>query len=108
MTQLVEFPVDEGGSILMEVDAPPRGPVTRGRGAEAAVTQAGESLERALGRIGPAVKGIVDELRSAAEWPDEVTVEFSVKVSADANVIIARSTGEANFKIALKWTRDHG
>jgi hypothetical protein len=78
--------------------------VTRGGRPEEAVTRAGESLERVLGRLGPALKGIVGELRAAAEWPDEVAVEFSVKLSADANVIIARSTAEANFKIALKWT----
>ena len=76
MTQLLDLELEEGGSILVEVDEPVRGPVTRGRPAEA-VTQAGESLERVLGRLGPAVRGIVSELRAAADWPDEVELEFA-------------------------------
>ncbi len=103
MTQLLDLELEEGGSILVEVEEQARGPVTRGRSTEA-VTQAGESLERLLGRLGPAVKGIVSELRAAADWPDEVEVEFGVKLSTYTNVIIARAGGEANFRIALKWS----
>jgi Trypsin-co-occurring domain 1 len=41
-----------------------------------------------------------------ADWPDEVNIEFAVKLSADANVIIARTGAEANFTISLRWTRE--
>jgi hypothetical protein len=79
--------------------------VTRGGRTGAAVVEAGESLDHVVGRLGPAIKGIVSELREAADWPDEVEVEFAVKISADSNVIIARAGGEANFRIALRWSR---
>ena len=49
------------------------------------------------------MRGIMTQIREAAERPDEVEVEFGVKLSADSNVIIARAGGEANFRIALKW-----
>jgi len=105
MAQLVDFKLEEGGSILVEVEEQTREPVTRrGRPAEA-VTQAAESLEQVLGRLGPAMKGIVSELRAAADGPEEVEIEFGVKLATDANVIIARTSGEANFRIALKWSR---
>jgi hypothetical protein len=32
-------------------------------------------------------------------------VAFAFRLSADANVIVARSTGEANLKISLRGTR---
>jgi hypothetical protein len=89
---------------LVEVEQRAGGPVTRGPGSAAAVVEAGESLEQVLGQLGPGVKGIVSQLRAAADWPDEVEIEFGVKLSADANVIIARTGGEANFRIALKWS----
>ena len=54
------------------------------------------------------MKGVVTRLREAADWPDEVTVEFSIKLSADSNVIIARAAGEANFKISMSWSRAQG
>ncbi len=65
--------------------------------------EAGQSLERVVGRIGPIVKGIVSELRASADWPDEVEVEFAVKISADSNLVIARAGGEENFRIARRW-----
>jgi hypothetical protein len=104
MTQLLDLELEEGGSILVEVEEPAPGPVTRGRPAET-VTKAGESLEQVLGQLGPAVRGIVSQLRTAADWPEEVQVEFGVKLSTDANVIIARAGGEANLRIALTWSR---
>jgi Trypsin-co-occurring domain 1 len=105
MTQLLEFKNEQGGSVLVEVEEP-RGPVTRGGRAVEAVVEAGESLEQLLARLGPAIRGIVVQLRETAEWPDEVELEFGVKLSADSNVIIARAGGEANFRIALKWSRE--
>ena len=104
MTQLVEFDLREGGMVLVEVDGA-NGRVTRGGRPAALATKAGHSLEQVLGGVGPAVRGVVSELRAAADWPDEVEVEFAVKLSSDANVIIARTGGEANFRIALRWSR---
>jgi Trypsin-co-occurring domain 1 len=106
VTQLLELDLEEGGSILIEVDEQSRGPVTRGVGAADVVTKTGESLEQVLGRVGPAVREIVSDLRSAADWPDEVEIEFAVKLSTDASVIIARAGGEANFRILLRWSNE--
>lgn len=105
MSQLVELPLEQGGSILVEVDEVRSGPLTRGGRTEDMVTTAGESLEQVLGKLGPAVQGIVSKLREGADWPDQVEVEFAVKLSAGANVIITRTEGEANFRIALRWSR---
>lgn len=106
MSQLVRMDLKDGGSVLVEVaDSPPSGPVTRGWWTDEIVTSTGATLEQALNGLGPVVKGVVARLREAAAWPDEVAVEFAIKLSADANVIIARSTGEANFKISLRGTR---
>jgi hypothetical protein len=98
--------LDDGGSVLVEVaDGAAPGPVTRGGRAQDLVTSAGASLGEALDQLGPVVKGVVTRLREAADWPDEVEVEFAIKLSADANVIIARSSGEANFRISMRWAR---
>lgn len=102
MGDLLEFKTAGGEAVLVEV-AETSGPVTRGGRGEAVIS-AGESLEHILGRLGPTVHGIVEHLRSAPSAPDEVEVEFGVKLSADSNVIISRVGGEANFRIALKWS----
>lgn len=105
---LLEFRLDGGGSILVEVEPAPRGPVTRGGGGDAAVrvvAAAEDSLQKVLAGVGPAVSGVLDQFRDSTRGPDEVTVEFSVKLAADAGVIIARTSGEANFKVTAKWSR---
>jgi hypothetical protein len=105
MAELIEFATDDGQTVLVEVQEAAGRPVTRGRGTEELVTRASDSLEDVLARLGPVVKGVVGQLRATADWPDEVQVEFAVKLSADSNVIVARAGGEANFRIALKWVR---
>jgi hypothetical protein len=108
VSQLVKMDLADGGSVLVEVEDAASGHVTRGGRAESLVTDAGDTLEHALDQLGPIVKGVVSRLREAADWPDEVTVEFSIKLSADANVIIARTAGEANFRISMSWSRGQG
>lgn len=104
MADLLEFKSELGTTVLVETADPAHsGPLTRG-GRGAAVAEAGKSLESMLGQLGPTVRGIVSELRASTDWPDEVEVEFAVKVSADSNVIIARAGGEANFRIAVRWS----
>lgn len=98
--------LEDGGSVLVETDEPSCGPVTRGGKPDEAVTKAGKSLEQVLGQLGPTLRGIVTQLRETADWPDQVDDEFAVKLSTDANVIIARASGEANFRIALRWSQD--
>ena len=106
MSPLLDLDLERGGSILVEVDQlDPGGPIMRGGRPAQAVVKAGETLEHVLGQLGPAVRGIVSELRSAADWPDEVEVEFAIKLSIDANIVIARTGGEANFRIVLRWSR---
>jgi hypothetical protein len=62
MSELVRFESDQGGEVLVEVaepvDGPTGGRVTRGGGRSAAViSDAGESLEQVLGKLGPVIQG---------------------------------------------------
>ena len=101
--------LEEGGSVLVEVtDAVSSRPGHSRRKRRGARDGRGRDAREALDQLGPVVKGVVTKLREAADWPDEVTVEFSIKLSADANVIIARTGGEANFKISMRWSRAEG
>lgn len=106
MGELLKFGTGHDDVVLVEVEENYLAPVTRGGRAGAAVVEAGESLDHVVGRLGPVIKGLVSEVRSSADWPDEVEVEFSVKISADSNVVIAKAGGEANFRINLTWSHN--
>jgi hypothetical protein len=107
---LVDLPLEEGGSVKVEVDEAPRGgdpqrPVTRSARPGEMVTTAAQTFEQALGGLGPAARAIVSKLRAAAD-PSEITVEFGITISADAGVIVARTGGEANFRVVLTYNRE--
>ena len=55
MKRLVEFSLDEGGSVLVEVNDPPEGPVTRGIGNDrsALVGKADKTFEDATAAVSP-------------------------------------------------------
>jgi len=48
------------------------------------------------------------QARMAAVPPDAIDVELGLKLTAKTGFVIAESTGEATFKVVLKWThKDH-
>lgn len=103
MAQLVEFPLADGGSVLVEVTKHEAGVVTRGlKGAEVP-ERAGQTFEEAVSRIRPAVEGVITQLRSLATAPDEVNVEFGLDLHAEAGAFIAAVSTTANFTVALTW-----
>lgn len=108
MAQLLELNIQDGSTVLVEVEEVASGPVTRSGRAQSAVIEAGASLEQVLGKLGPTLGSVVRQVRDTVDRPDEVQIEFAVKLSTDANVIIARAGGEANFRIALKWSSGGG
>jgi hypothetical protein len=104
LTELVEYELADGTRVFVEVDEVSTGPVTRGGGRDAIVKATG-TLEDALRRIGPMTAAAFDQLRQLAEAPDEIDIEFGVKLHAEMGAIIAKSGGEANFQISLRWRR---
>jgi hypothetical protein len=108
MSQLAQFPLKKGGFLVVEVDGTQNSQahVMRGSIAENALAQASDTFESALEKVQSAAEGILHHLRSLAQPPDEVEVEFGVKMSAESGAIIAKASGEANFKINLTWKKN--
>ncbi len=103
MARLVEFPLQDGGSVLVQVDEDARpGGVTRGLG-NRVVEQAQESFEQAVDRVQPAVQALLSRLRQVAETPEEVQVEFGLQLSAEAGAFVAAASSTGNFRVTMTW-----
>jgi len=104
MKHLIEFPLENGETILVEVDEPEASglvPVARPGEIAAKATQ---TFESAMDQIKPLASGIVQKLRALSEPADEITVEFGLKLTASAGIYLAAGVGgEANYKVTLKW-----
>lgn len=107
MKRLVEFPLDQGGSIIIEVDEPAAGPTMRGLGKDrsALVEEADKTFEDATAAITPAARSLIARFRSIEDPPDEVGIEFGVQLSAQTWAFIASIAAEANFKVSMTWRR---
>jgi NTP-dependent ternary system trypsin peptidase co-occuring protein len=111
MQRLVEFPLHDGGSVLVEIDdAQASGQVTRGWGdqGQRVVEQAQQSFEQAVARVQPAVQGLLGQLRSLAETPEHIQVEFGLQLSAEVGAFVAGASSSGNFKVSMAWDRHPG
>jgi hypothetical protein len=105
MRGLIEVPLEGGGSLCVEVDEELEPGVVRvGRPGEIAAT-ARQTLEASLDQLKPMATAVIDRLRMIKYPPHQVNVEFGIKLTAQAGVVIAASTGEANLTVRLCWDR---
>jgi len=103
MRQLVKVSLEDGQTVLVELEDVEDGIVRSKRPGEV-VAALNESLEAALERFVPMAQAIVGKFRNLAERPDEVGVEFGIKLTGTAGLVVAHASGEANFKVTLHWS----
>lgn len=106
MKRLIEFPLEDGGTILVEVEAPEEAGMVKAGLGEGMPEQARQSFEAALEKIRPAAQAIIAKLRALHAPPDEIEVEFGLKMSAEAGAFVAAASAEANYKVTLTWKRE--
>lgn len=106
MKRLVEFPLEAGGAVIVEVEEAEleAGVVRASRPGEIAA-RAAQTFEAALEKIKPAASAIIAKLRSLSDPPDEMEVEFGLKLSAEAGAVVASSSIQAHYTVTLKWKR---
>jgi len=102
MTRLVEYPLQDGGSIVVEMDDGPGGP----RLASDTTERAHRTFEDAVTSIQPIGKALLEQVKSLS--PDSVQLELGVKLNAKAGIVLASSSAEGHVKITLKWSPDKG
>jgi len=109
----VEFPLEDGGSILIETpdlqEKVQSGFVKSGQGeaAREAALPAGRSFDASVENVRKAAELLVTKLRTISTPPDEMTVSFGLKASGDlGSLAIGKVGGEANYAVTLKWKKE--
>ncbi len=102
---VVELPLDDDGddTIAVQIREQDEGLIRVGRTGTRLATQASRSLGAMLDTVRPVAERFVESFRSMPDAPDEMTLEFGISLSAEADVVVARSAGEANFSVTLVW-----
>jgi hypothetical protein len=100
MAAYVELPVGDDDLITVEVSG--QGVVRAGAGE--VVARATERFDQAMAQVTRMGQDAIAKARAAAVPPDAIDVELGLKLTAKTGFVIAESSGEANFKVILKWT----
>jgi len=100
VADFVKYVLDDGTEVLFESA---EGDLVDLRTGEVAVT-AGGPLQGRLHAVAAAAEEVSTSLRSRLS-PDEVTLEFGVKVSGEVSWwFFAKTSGEATINVKLKWS----
>jgi hypothetical protein len=105
-TVLLYMPLsrDEGAHLVAEVDSVDlEGVELVADDGSGHLTKAVGSLAEAFDKLEPALGMIVSRLRSAARQPDEITVDFGLKLGGEAGLVFAKGTVEANIAVSVTW-----
>ena len=103
--EIVEFKLADGSPVYVEVDERDAGGVERvGRGEEA-VAKAQDRFVEALDKIKPATEAVLNTFRDL-NTPDEINLEFGIKLSGTLGALFASVDSEATFKVSLKWKNE--
>jgi hypothetical protein len=62
---------------------------------------AAQTLETAMEPVISGATAVLDKLRGVR--PSGVTLEFGIKLTAEAGAVIAKTAGECNFAVTLHW-----
>lgn len=110
MARFVEFPLEEGGSILIEVNEEALGRagfVKAGEPQKDVAEVAKLSFDAAIENVRRASNVMVAKLRNLSTTPDEMQVNFSLKASVElGNLAVSKGGPDASYFVSLKWRRE--
>jgi hypothetical protein len=105
MKRLVEFPLEDGTKMLVEIEEPDQGGLVMASRSDGIIVKAHETLEKSMEKVKPAAQLVIQQLRKLHDAPDEVQVTFGLKLSAEAGAVLASGGVEANYTVTLKWVK---
>ena len=103
MKHLIEYDLEGGGSIFVEVEESRVGGIVQASKGEIAA-KASQTFEAAIDAVKPAILSVVTKLKEIST-PGQIAVEFGLKLGAKAGAIFSSADAEATFKITLTWKR---
>jgi hypothetical protein len=101
-TELVRFILPDGSSLLVEVDGQEPG-IQRASRVDDFIVQAKVSLDGAMEHIRAMAAVTLTKLEDLPRRPDDIEVEFGVRLNAEAGAVIAKTQAEGHLTIRLTW-----
>ena len=102
---IIEFKTEDNEILLIEVEAKKAGTYrgSNDKGDKDSLFKAEDKFEKALATLKTLATATMRAVRDIADSPDEYEVKVGLKFTAEANVILAKSSAEGNFEVTMKW-----
>ena len=104
MGELLRFELEDGGSVVAQMDDLGGG-VVPATSASDVVARATGSFESALEGVRRAASATLDRMSSLPQRPDEVTVEFGIQLDAEVGAVLARTGAQGHIQVQVTWHR---
>jgi len=109
VSKYVEFPLEGGGSILIEAaDEPSRASAgfLRDGDKSAGAEKAQQSFDASVEAVRRSADLLVTKLRDLSTPPDELQVNFNLKASGEmGGLTVGKAGADANYTVMLKWQK---
>jgi hypothetical protein len=106
MADYIETQTKDGVTLRIEVESTTRATTGFSRQAPA-VNVTGETAKAAypqtLNTIRACANGMIETIRALDSLPSAANIDFAIKIDAEAGALIAKSLGDAHFKVSLSW-----
>jgi len=101
MSELIEVRTNAGPVLFDSGNLTAAGPQQVSRRGRNIVAQLDERLDDALASVRPAADAVIRAFQPLA--PQELTVEFGLRLDAEAGAVIAKTGIAGHFTITMKW-----
>ena len=105
MKQYIAYKTEADQDVLIEVEPTSENEIELVSNSTSPVIERMEkTLDQAMGHLKPAVETALETFRNINET-SSVEIEFGVKFSVKAGVVLASADSDASFKVKLKWDK---
>ena len=106
MADYIETKTKDGATIKIEVEAVSKVAAGFSRAASPAnVSHDGvkDAYDQVLNTVQVCANGVIQTIQDLKTLPSAASVDFAIKIDADAGAMVAKSLGDAHFKVSLSW-----
>ena len=110
MIHYIETQAKDGSMIRIEVEDTSKTGVgftpKQDRATDVSGETAKDAFNQSLKTISACANGVIDTIQTLDTLPSSASVEFAIKVDAEAGALVAKSRDDAQFRVSLSWKQE--
>lgn len=105
MKRLMEYELEGGGSVLVQVntDDYAADELIPAASPDEVAAKATQTFEQSLGTVKQVAQSVMRQVEAIPRRPDEVTVAFGLTLAGSVNFLVASGSAEATLNVTLTW-----